>query len=134
MHPWKQYYSKPEFSDEDITSIYETETDTKEPMMAGESENTNTSKETKKKLKTLMPYTGKREDLWKLFQEIKIYLLANGEAYPIDLDKILFMLSYIVFRGSVRFSLLTPFGMNQDQDRFKFVPEVPRTELGLQKT
>ena len=28
-------------------------------------------------------------------QEIKIYLLANADAYPTDLDKILFVLSYI---------------------------------------
>ena len=49
----------------------------------------------KKKLKTLTPFLGKREDLQKFLQEIKIYLLANADAYPTNLDKILFVLSYI---------------------------------------
>ena len=49
----------------------------------------------KKKLKTPTPFSGKREDLWKFLQEIKIYLLANGDAYPTDLDKVLFVLSYM---------------------------------------
>ena len=46
----------------------------------------------KKKLKTPTPLSGKREDFWKFLQEIKIYLLANGDAYPTDLDKVLFVL------------------------------------------
>ena len=49
----------------------------------------------KKKLKTLTPFSGRREDLWKFLQEVKIYLLANADAYPTDLDKILFVLSYM---------------------------------------
>jgi len=54
-----------------------------------------TSKETKKKLKTPTPFSGKREDLRKFLQEVKIYLLANGDAYPNDMDKVLFVLSYM---------------------------------------
>ena len=50
---------------------------------------------TKKKLKAPTPYTGKREDLRKFLQEVKIYLLANGDAYTSDLDKVLFVLSYM---------------------------------------
>ena len=53
------------------------------------------SKETKKKLKTPMPFSGKREDLRKFLQEVKIYLLANADAYPRDMDKVLFVLSYM---------------------------------------
>ena len=49
----------------------------------------------KKKFKTPTPFSGKREDLQKFLQEIKIYLLANGNAYPTDLDKVLFVLSYM---------------------------------------
>ena len=49
----------------------------------------------KKKLKTPTPFSGKREDLRKFLQEIKKYLLANGDAYPTDLDKVLFVLSYM---------------------------------------
>ena len=49
----------------------------------------------KKKLKTPTPFSGKREDLRKFLQEIKIYLLANADAYPTDLDKILVVLSYM---------------------------------------
>jgi hypothetical protein len=52
-------------------------------------------KETKKKLKTPTPYTGKREDLRKFLQEVRLYLLANKEAYQTDLDKILFVISYM---------------------------------------
>jgi len=53
------------------------------------------SKETKKKLKAPTPFSGKREDLRKFLQEVKIYLLANADAYPDDMDKILFVLSYM---------------------------------------
>ena len=64
--------------------------------MAGSSSNEETlSKETKKKLKTPTPYSGKREDLRKFLQEIKIYLLGNEGLYLSDQDKILFMLSYM---------------------------------------
>jgi hypothetical protein len=49
----------------------------------------------RKNLKTPTPYSGKREDLHKFLQEVKIYLLANADAYPDDLDKVLFVLSYM---------------------------------------
>ena len=45
---------------------------------------TTISSNIKKKLKTPTPFSGKREDLHKFLQEIKIYLLANGDAYPND--------------------------------------------------
>ena len=51
--------------------------------------------DTKKKLKTPTPYSGKREELRKFLQEVKIYLLANKSSYPENLDKILFVLSYM---------------------------------------
>ena len=54
-----------------------------------------TSSTIKKKLKTPTPFLGKREDLWKFLQEVKIYLLANADTYLTDLDKILFVLSYM---------------------------------------
>ena len=64
---------------------------------------TSASPAIKKKLKTPTPYSGKRE-LRKFLQEVKIYLLANGDAYPDDMDKVLFVLSYMsegrVFRHS----------------------------------
>ena len=53
------------------------------------------SRETKKKMKAPTPFSGKREDLRKFLQEIKIYLLANGDVYPDDVDKVLFVLSYM---------------------------------------
>ena len=56
---------------------------------------TTVSSNIKKKLKTLTPFSGKIEDLRKFLQEIKIYLLANGDAYPNHLDKVLFVLSYM---------------------------------------
>ena len=49
----------------------------------------------RKNLKTPTPYSGRREDLRKFLQEVKIYLLANADAYPEDLDKVLFVLSYM---------------------------------------
>ena len=49
----------------------------------------------KKKLKTSTPFSGKREDLQKILQEVKIYLLANSGIYTSDLDKFLFVLSFI---------------------------------------
>ena len=49
----------------------------------------------KKKLKTPTPFSGKREDLRKFLQEVKIYFLANSEIYTSDLDKVLFVLSYM---------------------------------------
>jgi hypothetical protein len=53
------------------------------------------AKESKKKLNTPTPFTGKREDLRKFLQEVKIYLLANKDVYPTDLDKVLFVISYM---------------------------------------
>ena len=49
----------------------------------------------RKKLKTPTPFSGKRDDLRKFLQEIKIYLLANSDAYPSNLDKVLFVLAYM---------------------------------------
>ena len=49
----------------------------------------------RKKLKTPTPFSGKRDDLRKFLQEIKIYLLANSDAYPSNLDKVLIVLSYM---------------------------------------
>jgi hypothetical protein len=59
-----------------------------------ESSSTTPLRETKK-LKTPTPFSGKREDLQKFLQEVKIYLLANEDTYPNDMDKILFILSYM---------------------------------------
>ena len=56
---------------------------------------TMSSRETKKKMKVPTPFSGKREDLQKFLQEIKIYLLANGDVYPDNIDKVLFVLSYM---------------------------------------
>ena len=50
---------------------------------------------TKKKLKMPTPFSGKREDLQKFLQEVKIYLLVNSGIYTSDLDKVLFVLSYM---------------------------------------
>ena len=50
---------------------------------------------TKKKILLPTPFSGKQEDLRKFLQEIKIFLLGNADAYPSDLDKILFVLSYM---------------------------------------
>ena len=61
----------------------------------GQRMNVSASPTIKNKLKTPTPYSGKREDLRKFMQEIKIYLLANADAYPADMDKILFVLSYM---------------------------------------
>ena len=55
----------------------------------------NASIVTKKKLKTPTPFSGKREDLRKFLQEVKIYLLANSGIYTSNLDKVLFVLSYM---------------------------------------
>ena len=56
---------------------------------------TMTSTATKKKIRPPTPFSGKQEDLRKFLQEIKIFLLGNADAYPRDLDKILFVLSYM---------------------------------------
>ena len=49
----------------------------------------------KKELKTLTPFSGKRDDLRKFLQEVKIYLMANKHVYSTDQDKVLFVLSYM---------------------------------------
>ena len=54
-----------------------------------------TSNETKKKMKTPTPFNGKRENLKKFLQEVKIYLMANAKVYPDDIDKILFVIAYM---------------------------------------
>ena len=64
--------------------------------------------DTKKKLKTPTPYCGKGEELWKFLQEVKIYLLANIDSYPEDLDKILFVLSYMSEGDANSWSILIP--------------------------
>jgi len=65
------------------------------PDMASSTTPSATSASIKKKLKTPTPFSGKREDLRKFLQEIKIYLLENGDAYPTNLEKVLFVLSYM---------------------------------------
>ena len=55
----------------------------------------NASFVTKKKLKMPTPFSGKREDLQNFLQEVKICLMANSGVYTSDLDKVLFVLSYM---------------------------------------
>ena len=88
-------HSDNETSEEENSTEYHS--DSEEPIieMAEGSSANSASKETKKKLKTPTPYTGKREDLRKFLQEVRLYLLANNEAYQTDLDKILFVISYM---------------------------------------
>ena len=64
-------------------------------MADGNTSGTTASRETKKKMKVPTPFSSKREDLRKFLQEIKIYLLANGDVYPDNMDKVLFVLSYM---------------------------------------
>ena len=64
-------------------------------MADGNTSGTTKSREMKKKMKAPTPFSGKREDLRKFLQEIKICLLANGDVYPDNLDKVLFVLSYM---------------------------------------
>ena len=101
-YTWRDRPEDPDTSEEEeLTSNYETVTEPEKERimiitMAGSSSKEETfSKETKKKLKTPTPYSGKREDLWKLLQEIKIYFLGNEGLYSSDSDKILFVLSYM---------------------------------------
>ena len=63
--------------------------------MAGTSTKEPVSPETKKKLRPPTPFSGKREDLRKFLQEVKIYLWGNRSLYPDDNDKILFAISYM---------------------------------------
>ena len=64
-------------------------------MADGNTSETTALGEMKKKMKVPTPFSGKREDLRKFLQEIKIYLLANREVYPTNMDKVLFVLSYM---------------------------------------
>ena len=64
-------------------------------MADGNTSGTMASRETKKKMKAPTPFSGKREDLRKFLQEIKIYLLTNGDVYPDGIDKVLCVLSYM---------------------------------------
>ena len=73
MYPWRDKHEEPDSSEEEeLTSNYETNTEPKELIMiiamAGSSKEETFLKETKKKLKTLMPYSSKREDLRKFLQ------------------------------------------------------------------
>ena len=99
---------KPNYSDDESTTeenldIYETDessepltpTQETETMADRNTSGTMASRETKKMMKAPTPFSGKREDLQKFLQEIKIYLLANGNVYPDNIDKVLFVLSYM---------------------------------------
>ena len=66
----------------------------------------NASFVTKKKLKMPTPFSGKRVDLGKFLQEVKIYLLANSGIYTSNLDKVLFVLSYMT-EGAGRKNFMT---------------------------
>ena len=63
--------------------------------MAGLTSKETVSSETKKKLKTPTPFSGKCKDLRKFLQEVKIYLWENRSLYLNDEDKILFVISYM---------------------------------------
>ena len=63
--------------------------------MVGSTPKEPVSSETKKKLKPPTPFSGKREDLRKFLQEVKIYLWGNRSLYPEYTDKILFVISYM---------------------------------------
>ena len=96
----RQTWNPDSSEEEELTSNYETNTEPEEELMmiiamAGSSKEETFSKEMKKNLKTPMPYSGKREDLWKFLQEVKIYLLGNEGLYPNNQDKILIVLSYM---------------------------------------
>ena len=77
--------SDDESTTEENLDIYETDeslgpptpTQETETMANGNASGTTTSRETKKKMKAPTPFSGKREDLRKFLQEIKIYLLAH---------------------------------------------------------
>ena len=55
----------------------------------------NASFVTKKKLKMPIPFSGKKRGPSKFLQEVKIYLLVNSGIYTSNLDKVLFVLSYM---------------------------------------
>ena len=108
MFSKRWHYGSPEFSNKElIATKTETDTETKpeEPTpiitMAGSTPKEETvSSEMKRKLKTPMPYSGKREDLRKFLQEVKIYLWGNASLYPNNKDKILFVISYMSDRDA----------------------------------
>ena len=79
-------------TDENLEPL--TPTPETEMMADGNASGTTASRETKK-MKAPTPFSSKREDLRKFLQEIKIYLLANGDVYPSNMDKVLFVLSYM---------------------------------------
>ena len=58
-------------------------------------ESSSNADDKKLKLKTPTPFSGKREDLRKFLQEVKLYLLGNRKHYTDDDDKVLFVLSYM---------------------------------------
>src|SRR5882762_8054607 len=94
------YRNPPQFDDsteDDKTTSYHNDTETEE-QMEGDSApviSTTTTTENKKKLKTPTPFSGKRDDLRKFLQEIKLYLLGNEQNYTTEQDKVLFVLSYM---------------------------------------
>ena len=51
-------------------------------------------KESAKKLNLPKPFTGKRQELKKFLQDVRLYLLANRKIYVTDEDKITFALSF----------------------------------------
>ena len=91
----KSLISETDKSEPSHTSInYESE-DSDMVESNTETRTSNASFVTKKKLKMPTPFSGKREDLQKFLQEVKIYLLANSGIYTSNLDKVLFVLSYM---------------------------------------
>jgi Ty3 transposon capsid-like protein len=64
-------------------------------MPAGGGSTTAPTTTMKKELRTPTPFSGKRDDLRKFLQEVKIYLLANEHIYTTDQDRILFVLSFM---------------------------------------
>ena len=91
----KSPISKTDESEPSQTSINYESKDSDMVESNTETGTSNASFVIKKKLKTPTPFSGKREDLQKFLQEVKIYFLANSEIYTSDLDKVLFVLSYM---------------------------------------
>ena len=54
-----------------------------------------TTKPTELKLNQPKPFTGKREELKKFIQDVKLYTFVNGETYNNDIKKISFALSFM---------------------------------------
>ena len=90
----KSTISKTDESELSHTLInYESEDSDMVESNTTETGTSNVSFVTKKKLKMPTPFSGKREDLQKFLQEVKIYLLANSGIYTSDLDKMLNIMS-----------------------------------------